>query len=64
MPNYAYTVRDATGQVIPGTSEAENEDILRKRLTENNFTVVEIKQVKSTQKKIGGSAASRRQTCR
>lgn len=54
MPNYSYTVRDATGQVIPGTSEAENEDILRKRLTENNFTVVEIKQIKSTQKKVGG----------
>lgn len=54
MPNFAYTVRDATGQVIPGQSEAENEDILRKRLTENNFTVVDIKQVKSTQKRVGG----------
>ena len=54
MPNYAYTVRDATGQMIPGTSEAENEDILRKRLTENSFTVVDIKQIKSTQKKVGG----------
>lgn len=54
MPNFAYTVRDATGQVIPGTSEAENEEILRRRLTENNFTVVEIKQVKGTQKRIGG----------
>jgi len=54
MPNFAYTVRDATGQMIPGSSEAENEDILRKRLTENNFTVVEIKQIKSTQKRIGG----------
>ena len=54
MPNYAYTIRDAVGTVIPGTSEAENEDILRKRLTEQGFTVVEIKQTKSTQKKIGG----------
>jgi type IV pilus assembly protein PilC len=54
MPNFAYTVRDATGQVITGNSEAENEEILRKRLTENSFDVVEIKQVKSTQKKIGG----------
>ncbi len=54
MPNFAYTVRDATGQVIPGTSEAENEEILRKRLTENNFTVVEIKQIKGTHKKVGG----------
>lgn len=54
MPNYAYTIRDAVGTVIPGTSEAENEDILRKRLTEQGFTVVEIKQTKSSQKKIGG----------
>jgi len=54
MPNFAYTVRDATGQVIPGSSEAENEEILRKRLTENNFTVVEIKQIKSQQKRVGG----------
>lgn len=54
MPNFSYTVRDATGAVIPGTSEAENEDILRRRLTENGFNVVEIKQVKSSQKKIGG----------
>ena len=54
MPNYAYTIRDATGAVIPGTSEAENDEILRKRLTEQGFTVVDIKQVKSTQKRVGG----------
>ncbi len=54
MPNYSYTVRDATGQVIPGTSEAENEEILRKRLTENHFTVVDIKLIKGSQKRVGG----------
>lgn len=54
MPNYQYNIRDATGSVFGGTSEAENEDILRKRLTEQGFTVVEIKQIKSSQKKIGG----------
>ena len=54
MPNFSYTIRDATGASFGGTSEAENEDILRKRLTEQGFTVVDIKQVKSTQKKIGG----------
>lgn len=53
MPNFAYTIRDATGTVIPGASEAENEEILRKRLTEQGFDVVDIKQVKSAQKKIG-----------
>jgi len=54
MPNYAYTIRDATGSVISGTSEAENEDILSKRLSEQGFVVVDVKQVKSAQKKIGG----------
>lgn len=54
MPNYSYTLRDATGAVISGTSEAENDEILRKRLTEQGFNVVEVKQIKSTQKKIGG----------
>lgn len=54
MPNFSYTIRDASGSVIPGTSEAENEDILRRRLTEQGFTVVDIKQIKSGQKRIGG----------
>lgn len=54
MPNFAYTVRDATGQTVTGATEAENEELLRKRLTENSFTVVDIKQVKSSQKKVGG----------
>ncbi|MDO8588166.1 MAG: type II secretion system F family protein [Armatimonadota bacterium] len=54
MPNYAYTVRDATGQVMQGTSEAENETILRRRLSEQGFDVSEIKQTKARAK----SAAS------
>lgn len=55
MPNYEYSIRDATGQVMPGSSEAENEDILRKRLTEQGFDVVSIKQIKGARvKKIGG----------
>jgi type IV pilus assembly protein PilC len=54
MPNYQYSIRDATGATFGGTSEAENEDILTKRLTEQGFTVVEVKQIKSTQKKVGG----------
>jgi len=54
MPNYAYTIRDAAGSPISGTSEAESEDILRKRLTEQGFAVLDVKQVKSSQKKVGG----------
>ncbi len=56
MPNYEYSIRDATGSVIPGSSEAENEDILRRRLTEQGFTVVDIKQVKGDKKKKVGGA--------
>jgi len=54
MPNFAYNIRDATGAVFGGTSEAENEDILRRRLTEQGFTVVDIKQVKGGAKRVGG----------
>jgi len=54
MPTYAYVVRDATGQSMQGTSEAENQDILRRRLTEQGFTVSEVKQIRSKAKSPGG----------
>lgn len=54
MPNYSYTIRDATGAVIPGSSEAENEEILKRRLGEQGFEVVEVKQIKSVKKKTPG----------
>ena len=54
MPNYEYTIKDATGSIIPGTSEAENEEILRRRLTEQGFSVVDIKQIKGVKKRVGG----------
>ncbi len=60
MPNFAYNIRDATGAVFGGTSEAENEDILRKRLTEQGFTVVDIKQVKGGAKRVGGFGGVRK----
>lgn len=52
MPNYQYNIRDASGSSFGGTSEAENEDILRQRLTEQGFTVLDIKQIKGGQKKV------------
>lgn len=52
MPNFQYNIRDASGSTFGGTSEAENEDILKKRLTEQGFTVIDIKQIKGGQKKI------------
>jgi type IV pilus assembly protein PilC len=51
---FAYTLRDATGTVIEGSSEAENEELLRKRLSEQGFEVLEIKQIKTVHKKVGG----------
>ncbi len=54
MPNYQYNIRDATGATFGGTSEAENEDILRRRLSEQGFDVVDIKQIKGKAKKSAG----------
>jgi type IV pilus assembly protein PilC len=55
MPNYAYTIRDASHAVIEGTAESENIEILRKRLGEQGFDVLDIKQIRSAAKKrVGG----------
>jgi type IV pilus assembly protein PilC len=54
MPNFAYNIRDATGATFGGTSEAENEEIMRRRLTEQGFTVVDVKQIKGGAKRVGG----------
>ncbi len=54
MATYMYTVRDATGNVRTGTSEAENQDVLKRRLQEQGFAVNEITQTKAAKKKQGG----------
>ncbi len=54
MPNYAYVIRDQSAAVIEGSSEAENEEILRRRLTEQGFDVIEVKQVRRSARRIGG----------
>ncbi len=46
MPTFAYVAKDQTGQIRKGTSDAENESILRRRLQEQGFTVAQIKQTK------------------
>ncbi len=53
MATYAYTVRDAAGTMRNGTSEAENPDVLARRLREQGFTISEIKAAKA--KKAGGN---------
>lgn len=40
--------------MIPGTVEAENENLLRRRLTEQGFTVVDIKETKAAKRKNPG----------
>jgi len=53
MGTYAYTVRDAAGTMRNGTSEAENPDVLARRLREQGFVISEIKAAKA--KKAGGN---------
>lgn len=57
MATYAYTVRDSAGAVRTGTSEAENAEILGRRLREQGFNVSEIKAVKA-KRKVQGSFLS------
>ncbi|HEY3328416.1 MAG TPA: type II secretion system F family protein [Capsulimonadaceae bacterium] len=54
MATFVYTVRDPGGVVRTGSSEAENEEILARRLREQGFAVTEIKQTKA-KKKAGGN---------
>lgn len=59
MPVYQYTVRDTTGAVRTGTSEAENQDILKKRLQEQGFAVSDLKQTAAGKKKGAGGGFGR-----
>jgi len=54
MPVFQYTVRDQTGAVRTGTSEAESQEILKRRLQEQGFTVNEVAATKGKKKKAGG----------
>lgn len=47
MPTFAYTVRDAAGVTKKGTSEAESESILARRLREQGFQIASIKQTRA-----------------
>ena len=54
MPTYQYTVRDQTGAVRTGTSEAESQEILKRRLQEQGFNVADVKQTAAVKKKKAG----------
>ena len=53
MPVFQYTVRDSTGQMRTGTSEAENQEILKKRLQEQGFQVNDVKQTGKSKRGAG-----------
>src|SRR5258708_15342769 len=59
MATFSYTVRDASGQSRTGTSDAENQEILRRRLQEQGFTVADIKQTAAGKKKAAGGGWGR-----
>lgn len=59
MATFSYTVRDASGTVRTGTSEAENQETLQRRLQEQGFTVAEIKQTGAARKKSPGGGWGR-----
>lgn len=59
MPVFQYTVRDATGAVLSGTSEAENMDILKRRLQEQGFSVNDVKQTAAGRKRQPGGGWGR-----
>ena len=54
MPQFQYTVRDSTGNVRTGTSDAESMDILKRRLSEQGFQVADVKQTARGKKKTEG----------
>ncbi len=59
MPTFSYTVRDAQGQARTGTSDAENAEILRRRLQEQGFTVADITQTGKGKKAAAGGGWGR-----
>jgi type IV pilus assembly protein PilC len=50
MPSYAYTVRDATGTIHRGVSEAESEAVLARRLREQELEVQSIARARDVRK--------------
>src|SRR5579871_3432313 len=59
MATYQYTVRDSTGAIRTGTSEAENEEILKRRLQEQGFQVNDVKKTGSKKVKSAGAGFGR-----
>ena len=50
MASWVYTIKDEQGSVFEGNAEADSEDVLRSRLVEQGFVVLEIKTSKTVKK--------------
>ncbi len=59
MPSYAYTFKDTTGALRQGSSEAESEAVLARKLQEQGYMVMKIQQVKSAKPKSAGGGFGR-----
>ncbi|MBP6965157.1 MAG: type II secretion system F family protein [Armatimonadetes bacterium] len=59
MPSFAYTFKDTTGALRQGSSDAESEAALARKLQEQGYMVMKIQQVKSARPKSAGGGFGR-----
>lgn len=59
MPSFAYTFKDTTGALRQGSSEAESEAVLARKLQEQGYMVMKIQQVKTAKPKSPGGGFGR-----
>ena len=57
MATYNYVAKDALGKVITGTSEAENEQILVRRLREKGYWVQKVNPARATARRKARAAS-------
>ncbi len=57
MPVFQYTVSDTTGKILTGTTEADSQDVITRRLQEQGFAVKNIQQAKKMKKTDNGPVA-------
>ncbi|MBI3910646.1 MAG: hypothetical protein HY320_06905, partial [Armatimonadetes bacterium] len=50
MPTFQYTIRDNAGQVRTGTAEADNQQVLSRRLQEQGFQIQAITRAKAVRR--------------
>ncbi len=63
MATYSYVAKDALGKVITGTSEAENETILVRRLREKGYWVQKVNAARAQAAKPAAGPASPAPAC-